>query len=53
VAPQCCCRVEQIPFAELRASCRVHAKTLYQRLAAVTAAGIVTKSANGYRLTAR
>jgi RecA-family ATPase len=40
-------------FAELRASCRIRAKTLYQRLAAMTAAGIVTKSANGYRLTAR
>jgi hypothetical protein len=40
-------------FAELRASCRIRAKTLYQRLAAMTAAGIVTKSANGYRLAAR
>jgi hypothetical protein len=40
-------------FAELRASCRVRAKTLYQRLAAMTAAGAVTKSPNGYRLAAR
>ena len=40
-------------FAELRASCRVRAKTLYQRIAAMTAAGIVTKSANGYSLTVR
>jgi RecA-family ATPase len=40
-------------FAELRASCRVRAKTLYQRLAAMTAAGSITKSANGYRLAAR
>jgi RecA-family ATPase len=40
-------------FAELRASCRVRAATLYQRLAAMTEAGIITKSANGYRLTAR
>ena len=40
-------------FAELRASCRVRATTLYQRLAAMTAAGIIIKSANGYRLAAR
>ena len=40
-------------FAELRASGRVRAKTLYQRIAAMTAAGIVTKSANGYSLTVR
>lgn len=40
-------------FAELRASCRVRAKTLYQRIAAMTAAGIVTKSANRYSLTVR
>lgn len=40
-------------FAELRASCRVRAKTLYQRIAAMTAAGIVTKSANGYSLIVR
>jgi RecA-family ATPase len=40
-------------FAELRASCRVRAKTLYQRLAAMSAAGSITKSANGYRLAAR
>jgi hypothetical protein len=40
-------------FTELRASCRVRAKTLYQRLAAMTAAGIVANSANRYRLAAR
>jgi len=40
-------------FAELRASCRVRAKTLYQRLAAMDAAGSITKSANAYRLAAR
>ena len=40
-------------FAELRASCRVRAKTLYQRIAAMTAAGIVTKSANRYSLIVR
>jgi hypothetical protein len=33
--------------------CRVRAKTLHQRIAAMTAAGIVTKSANGYSLTVR
>jgi RecA-family ATPase len=36
--------------AELRASCRVRTTTLYQRLAAMTADGIVIKSADGYRL---
>ena len=36
------------PFSDLRASCRVRATTLYERLAAMIAAGIVTKSANGY-----
>jgi len=40
-------------FAELRASCRVRAKTLYERLAAMIAAGIIAKSANGYSLAAR
>jgi RecA-family ATPase len=39
-------------FTELRASCRVRAKTLYARLAAMTAAGSITKAANGYRLAA-
>ena len=38
------------PVSELRASCRVRATTLYQCLAAMTAAGIVVKSADGYRL---
>ena len=35
------------PFAELRASCRVRTTTLYERLAAMTAAGLVVKSADG------
>jgi hypothetical protein len=39
------------PFSELRASCRVRTTTLYQRLAAMTAAGIIVKSADGYCLT--
>jgi RecA-family ATPase len=38
------------PFAELRASCRVRTTTLYERLAAMTAAGLIVKSANGYCL---
>ena len=41
------------PFSDLRASCRVRATTLYQRLAAMIAAGTVTKSANGYSLIVR
>ena len=41
------------PFSELRASCRVRTATLYQRLAAMTAAGLVVKSADGYRIAAR
>ena len=41
------------PFADLRASCRVRTTTLYQRLAAMTAAGLVVKSADGYRLAVR
>jgi RecA-family ATPase len=40
-------------FADLRASCRVRAKTLYQCLATMTAAGTVVKSPSGYSLTAR
>jgi hypothetical protein len=38
-------------FAELRASCRVRTTTLYERLAAMTAAGLVAKSVDGYCLT--
>jgi hypothetical protein len=41
------------PFSELRASCRVRTTTLYERLAAMTAAGLVTKSADGYSLAGR
>jgi hypothetical protein len=40
-------------FAELRASCRVRTTTLYERLAAMTAAGLVAKSAEGYCLANR
>ena len=41
-----------LPFSELRALCRVRTATLYERLAALTAEGGLTKSDNGYRLTA-
>jgi hypothetical protein len=39
-----------LPFAELRSQCRVRAATLYQRLAALAAAGRVIKASDGYRL---
>jgi len=42
-----------VPFAELRGVCRVRTASLYARLAALTAAGHVVKSDQGYRLTAR
>jgi len=38
------------PFADLRASCRVRAATLYERLAAMTTDGRIVKSPEGYRL---
>jgi hypothetical protein len=41
------------PFSELRASCRVRTTTLYERLAAMTAAGLIIKSADGYSHTGR
>jgi hypothetical protein len=41
------------PFAELRAACRVRTTTLYERLAAMIAADIVVKSADGYSLASR
>jgi len=39
-----------LPFAKLRSRCRVRAATLYQELAALTAAGRIVKMDNGYRL---
>ena len=39
-----------MPFPELRDRCRVRAATLYQRLAALTAAGRIVKTDTGYRL---
>jgi AAA domain len=39
-----------LPFAELRSQCRVRAATLYERLAALTSSGRITKAGEGYRL---
>jgi AAA domain-containing protein len=39
-----------IPFPELRERCRVRAATLYQRLAALSAADRIVKTDTGYRL---
>ena len=41
-----------LPFGELRARCRVRTATLYERLAALTAAGRLSRSDQGYRLGA-
>ena len=40
------------PFSDLRASCRVRATTLYERLGAMIANGTIVKSADGYHLAA-
>jgi RecA-family ATPase len=40
-----------MPFAELRGICRVRTASLYERLAALIAAGRLVKSDQGYRLT--
>jgi len=42
-----------LPFAELRAHCRVRATTLYERLAALAAGGRIVKADDGYGLVAR
>jgi hypothetical protein len=39
-----------LPFAELRALCRVRTVTLYKRLSALIDAGHIVRSADGYRL---
>jgi RecA-family ATPase len=41
-----------LPFGELRARCRVRTATLYERLAALSAAGRLSRSDQGYRLGA-
>jgi hypothetical protein len=38
-----------LPFAELRASCRVRTATLYERLAALATAGRIIKNGDSYR----
>jgi hypothetical protein len=40
----------EMPVSELRGICRVRSASLYERLAALTAAGRVVKSGQGYRL---
>jgi hypothetical protein len=42
-----------VPFAELRAHCRVRATTLYERLAALATTGRIVKFNDGYGLAAR
>jgi hypothetical protein len=42
-----------VPLAALRASCRLRNATLGERLAALTAAGTLVRSAEGYRLAGR
>ena len=41
---------DPLSFAELRGQCRARSATVYERLAALTATGRVSKSAQGYRL---
>ena len=41
---------QPLPFAELRARCRVRTATLYERLAALTEAGRIVKAGNAYSL---
>ena len=42
-----------MPIAEIRALCRVRNATLYERLTALTAAGRLVRSTDGYRLADR
>ena len=44
---------EPLPFADLRARCRVRAATLHERIGALAAAGRIVKTVDGYRLTNR
>jgi len=45
--------VRPLAFAELRGMCRVRTASLYERLAALTTAGRIAKSDQGYCLTGR
>jgi hypothetical protein len=38
------------PFADLRAVCKIRTATLYDRLSALTSAGRITKSTDGYQI---
>ena len=40
---------EPLPFADLRARCRVRAATLHERVGLLAAAGRIVKTADGYR----
>lgn len=40
-----------LPFADLRAKCRVRAATLHERIGVLAAAGRIVKTTDGYRLT--
>lgn len=42
---------EPLPFADLRAKCRVRAATLHERIGLLAAAGRVVKTADGYQLS--
>ena len=44
---------EPLPFAHLRARCRVRAATLHERIGLLAAAGRIVKTVDGYRLTNR
>ena len=44
---------EPLPFADLRARCRVRAATLHERVGLLAAAGRIVKTADGYRLAHR
>ncbi|MBV8242687.1 MAG: hypothetical protein JOY75_18050, partial [Hyphomicrobiales bacterium] len=41
---------EPLPFADLRARCRVRAATLRERIGLLAAAGRIVKTPAGYRL---
>ena len=41
---------EPLPFADLRARCRVRAATLHERIGLLAAAGRIVKTVDGYRL---
>ena len=44
---------EALPFADLRAKCRVRAATLHERIGLLATAGRIVKTADGYQLTER